>query len=62
MATDAKGRPIKVGDEVARAFRRGTQAHLEFRTVTRVEEACVFLDDNYVPVHRTDRLLVIPKP
>ncbi len=61
MATDSRGTTILVGDKVARATVRGRRAIMEFRMVTKVDGEVVYLDDNYVPIRRTDALLVVSR-
>lgn len=61
MAQDVRGTEIKVGDKVVRAASRGHRTYLEFRMVTKVEGAVVYLDNNYVPIKRTDALLVVDR-
>ena len=57
---DMLRRPLKVGDRVARAYRYSNDARMDIRTVMRVADNCVYLNDSHVPTYRTDRLLIIP--
>lgn len=59
--TDVRGITLRVGDRVARAYRTSTQAHLELRTVSRIDGDKVYLDSSHVPVTRTDNLVILER-
>ena len=56
---DRLGREIQVGDRVLKAWRWGSSLALEERTVTKVEEGRIYLDNSHVPCVRGDLIVVV---
>lgn len=44
IPADKFGHPLFVGDNVLRAYRTSTQAHLELRSIERIEDGRVYLN------------------
>lgn len=59
---DVAGRELKVGQRVAKASRMGNHAYLAVKTVTRVENGRVYLDNWHQPVQYHNLLCVIEEP
>lgn len=58
MPKDMKGRPLAVGQQVAKATVHGSCAFISIRTVTKIDGEKVYLDTK-VPLGFPDRLLII---
>jgi hypothetical protein len=59
MFKDYLGRELRVGDQVVRAYRLHNSAYLETRTVARIENGKLYLNDSHVSLQRLDTLLRI---
>lgn len=56
---DMLDKTFKVGDRVARAYTSGRSANLELRTVTKIADGKLWLDNSHVPINYPGRLLII---
>lgn len=56
---DMRGRPLRVGDRVVRAYVSGRASNIEVVDVTRVDNGKVYLDGSPRAVNYPGRLLIV---
>lgn len=56
---DMRGREIRVGDKVARAYTSGRAVNLQVVEVTQVKNGNVYLDGSKSPIIYPGRLLIV---
>jgi hypothetical protein len=60
LPSDMLGNELKIGDRVARAVGNGSP-HIEIRTVTKIKDGKVYLNESHVALHYPGLLLVVNK-